>query len=120
MLKKNTSYHLIKLSDVTNTYFYGSKCQLGNPGYSKDGKRKSPLIQIGLAVTQEEGIPVFHKTFKGNIHDSRTLTALVNSFSEYNLRSGLLVYDRGIASSKNLSYRGIGLEYIVRNSYERG
>ncbi len=92
--------------DVTNTYFYGSKCQLGNPGYSKDGKRKSPLIQIGLAVTQEEGIPVFHKTFKGNIHDSRTLTALVSSFSEYNLRSGLLVYDRGIASSKNLSHIG--------------
>jgi transposase len=32
-----------------------------------------PLIQIGLGVTQDEGIPVFHKTFDGNIADARTL-----------------------------------------------
>ena len=62
--------------DITNTYFYGKKCSMGTPGRSKDGKRQNDLIQIGLAATQKDGIPVFHKTFEGNIHDSRTLTDL--------------------------------------------
>ncbi len=66
--------------DVTNTYLYGSKCQLGKLGKSKDGKRGNPLIQIGLVTTQKEGIPVFHKTFSGNIHDSRTLLTRVSTF----------------------------------------
>ena len=92
--------------DVTNTYLYGKRCPMGKVGKSKEGKRRNPLIQIGLATTQKEGIPVFHRTFDGNIHDSKTLTALVDSFSDYKLRSGLFVYDRGITSAKNINYIG--------------
>ena len=92
--------------DVTNTYLHGNKCQLGKLGKSKDGKRQNPLVQIGLAVTQKEGIPVFHKTFEGNIHDAKTLNSIVNNFSDYNLKSGMIVYDRGITSKKNLVHIG--------------
>jgi len=53
--------------DVTNTYFCGKKCELGRLGKDKEGVKGRPLIQIGLGVTQEEGIPVFHRTFHGNI-----------------------------------------------------
>jgi transposase len=45
--------------DVTNTYLYGKKCPLGKEGHDKDGVRGRPLIQIGLAVTRQAGIPVF-------------------------------------------------------------
>ena len=55
------------LYDVTNTYLYGEKCPLGKPGKDKDGVKGRPLIQIGLGVTKEEGIPVFHQVFDGNI-----------------------------------------------------
>ncbi len=89
--------------DVTNTYLYGSKCQLGKLGKSKDGKRGNPLIQIGLVTTQKEGIPVFHKTFSGNIHDSRTLLSLSDGFANYGLSGGMFVYDRGIFSERNLN-----------------
>ena len=89
--------------DVTNTYLYGTKCQLGKLGRSKDGKRANPLIQVGLAVTQKEGIPVFHKAFDGNIHDSRTLNDLITQFKKYNFKPGLFVYDRGITSERNIS-----------------
>ena len=58
--------------DVTNTYLYGKKCPLGKWGKDKDGVLGRPLIQIGLGVTQKEGVAVFHKTYEGNIHDSRT------------------------------------------------
>lgn len=88
--------------DVTNTYFHGKKCKIGKPGKSKDGKIQNDLVQIGLATTQKEGIPVFHKIFKGNIHDNKTLASLSDSFGDYGLNSGLFVYDRGIASDKNI------------------
>ena len=89
--------------DVTNTYLYGNKCQLGKLGKSKEGKSGNPLIQIGLVTTQKNGIPVFHKTFSGNIHDSRTLLDLSDGFANYGLRGGIFVYDRGVFSERNLN-----------------
>ena len=89
--------------DVTNTYLYGNKCQLGKLGRSKDGKSGKPLIQIGLVTTQKNGIPVFHKTFSGNIHDSRTLLDLSDGFADYGLSGGIFVYDRGVFSERNIN-----------------
>jgi transposase len=89
--------------DVTNTYLYGKKCPLGKLGHDKEGVDGRPLIQIGLGVTQEEGIPVFHKTFDGNIADSRTLHDLITTFAGYDWKSGTIVYDRGITSGRNIA-----------------
>ena len=88
--------------DVTNTYLYGKKCSLGKLGHDKEGVKGRPLIQIGLGVTKNEGIPVFHKTFHGNIHDARTLDDLITSFSENKIKTVLIVFDRGITSKKSL------------------
>jgi transposase len=89
--------------DVTNTYLYGKKCPLGKEGKDKEGVRGRPLIQIGLAATKEAGIPVFHKTFDGNIHDSRTFRDVISSFDRYALEpGGLVIYDRGITSGRNI------------------
>lgn len=87
--------------DVTNTYFYGKKCAWGKKGKSKEGQKDQPLVQIGLAVARKEGIPLFHKTFEGNIHDSRTLQAVIPYFKSFNIRDVILVYDRGIPSKEN-------------------
>lgn len=92
--------------DVTNTYFHGTKCKIGKIGRSKDGRRQNNLIQIALGTTKKDGIPVFHKTFKGNIHDSKTLLSISNDFEEYGFKSGLFIYDRGIVSEKNLNFIG--------------
>lgn len=89
--------------DVTNTYLYGKKCALGKEGKDKEGVRGRPLIQIGLAVTKEFGIPVFHKTFDGNIHDSKTFQDVMTSFGRYALKpGGLVIYDRGVTSGRNI------------------
>lgn len=87
--------------DVTNTYLHGNKCQLGKLGKDKEGAKGRPLIQIGLGLTQDEGVPVFHKTFPGNIHDSRTLQDLITTFHEFGIKDGLIVFDKGINSNKN-------------------
>lgn len=90
------------LYDVTNTYFYGNKSSWGKKGKSKEKQSDKPLVQIGLGVTRRDGIPLFHKTFDGNIHDARTLQAVLPMFKEYNIQEGIFVYDRGIPSKENL------------------
>eukprot|EP01126_Amoeba_proteus_P040255 TRINITY_DN4287_c0_g1_i2.p1 TRINITY_DN4287_c0_g1~~TRINITY_DN4287_c0_g1_i2.p1 ORF type:complete len:474 (+),score=32.49 TRINITY_DN4287_c0_g1_i2:53-1474(+) len=87
--------------DVTNTYLHGKKCVFGKLGKDKEGVKGRPLIQIGLGVTQMDGIPLFHKVFDGNIHDSRTLSDSLTSFKEYGIKNGLIIFDRGISSKEN-------------------
>ena len=89
--------------DVTNTYLYGRHCPMAKPGHDKEAVKGRPLIQIGLGVTQQEGFPLFHKIFDGNVHDSRTLQDMVTLFRSYDLGSGLFIYDRGITSGRNLN-----------------
>ena len=89
--------------DVTNTYLYGKKCPFGKFGKDKEGIKGRPLIQVGLGVTQKEGVPIFHKTFNGNISDSRTLQDLIVLFRQYAIKSGIIIYDRGITSEKNIN-----------------
>lgn len=99
--------------DVTNTYLYGKKCLLGKLGHDKEGVKGRPLIQIGLGVTKDEGIPLFHRAFDGNIHDSKTLQDLITTFRHYRLKSGTLIYDRGITSSRNVAdIKGLNWETL--------
>ncbi len=86
---------------MTNTYLYGKKCPLGQLGHTKKGVKGRPLIQVGLGVTKEAGIPIFHKTFHGNIGDSKTLEDVITSFDDFNIKDELIVFDRGISSKKN-------------------
>ena len=90
------------LYDVTNTYLYGTRCPLGKPGHDKEGVKGRPLVQIGLGVTMEHGIPMFHKVFDGNVHDSKTLQDLIFQLKHYDIKNRLFVYDRGISSSRNI------------------
>jgi transposase len=99
-------YKILKsalIYDVTNTYLYGKQCSIGKLGHDKEGVKGRPLIQIGLAVTQDEGFPMFHKVFEGNVHDARTLQDLISNLANYKISSGILVYDRGISSEDNIS-----------------
>lgn len=87
--------------DVTNTYLYGKKCPLAKFGKDKENVKGRPLIQIGLGVTQKEGIPIFHKVYNGNVHDSRIFSDSINDFKKYDFKKGLIVFDRGITSKEN-------------------
>ena len=68
-------------------------------GHNKEGW---PLdqVQIGLAVTKDESIPMFHKVFDGNIHDAKTIRHFFDDF-ETDCRSWI-VWDRGITSKENI------------------
>jgi len=92
----------VLIYDVTNTYFCGKKCSIGQFGKESGGVKGWPLIQIGLGVTFSPCIPIFHKVFNGNIHDSKSLRDIVTTFQNYNIRRGIFVFDRGITSKVNL------------------
>jgi len=90
--------------DVTNTYFHGRSCEIAKYGHDKEKRKGYPLIQIGLAVTQEHGIPIFHKTFPGNIHDSRTFLDVSKDLQRFGIHQGIAVMDRGISSADNTEF----------------
>lgn len=100
----NSKYNLEKDSffyDVTNIYFFGTNCKLAKRSRSKEGGYKR-LVQIGLAVTNE-GIPVFHKVFKGNVFDARTLFDVMKSLTCVGISNPFLIWDRGVSSNINIS-----------------
>ena len=99
--------------DVTNTYLYGKRCGLAKLGHDKEGVKGRPLIQVGLAVTKDSGIPVCHKVLDGNIHDARMFQDFVTDLRPFKIHRGLVIYDRGIASSENIRQtQAIGWETL--------
>jgi transposase len=94
------------LYDVTNTYLYGKQCAMGKYGHDKEGVKGRPLIQVGLAVTKEFGIPVCHKVMDGNIHDAKMFGDFIADLRAFRIRKGIVIYDRGIASGENIKETG--------------
>lgn len=89
--------------DATNTHLSGTHSCLANKGKDKDGVRNRKLIQIGLGVTRGLGIPIFHHTREGNIHDTMMFREAIQQFNGMGIRKGLMVFDRGITSKTCLS-----------------
>jgi hypothetical protein len=86
--------------DITNIYFYGWCCPMARRGHNPDGRR-GPQIQVGLAVTQKEGVPIYHKVYDGNIFDAKTLPDILESLPRG--EEVFLVWDRGISSKLNIA-----------------
>jgi len=84
--------------DATNTHLAGARSSLANKGKDKEGVRNRKLIQIGLGVTRNLGIPIFHHTREGNIHDTMMFREAIQQFNDMGIRKGLMVFDRGITS----------------------
>ena len=106
--------------DLTNVYFYGLCCPLAKRGHNADG-RKDPQIQIGLAVTQKEGLPIFHKVYEGHIFDARTLPDVLREFEESEVRDVCLVWDRGVSSRLNIrEARGLGYQVLCGLTLKEG
>ncbi|MCX6575062.1 MAG: hypothetical protein NTV82_01575, partial [Candidatus Aminicenantes bacterium] len=106
--------------NLTNVYFYGLCCPLAKRGHNADG-RKDPQIQIGLAVTQKEGLPIFHKVYEGHIFDARTLPDVLREFEEDEIRDICLVWDRGVSSRLNIrEARGLGYQVLCGLALKEG
>jgi transposase len=84
--------------DVTDTYFEGSSFNI-KPRRGKDGKVKR-LIQFALAVTLENGFPLFYKKYSGNLSGIQIFKDMNLELKEKGLDS--VIVDRGMTSEENL------------------
>lgn len=108
--------------DITDTYFAGSEA-FWKERKGKDGKYDK-LLQIALAVTKEEGFPIMHKTYEGNINNMKIFQDLL---SETRLKKfNFIVVDRGmisyetIADLKNINQKiitGLRLNAKIKRDY---
>lgn len=106
----------ILLYDLTSTYFEG--LAEANPaarrGYSRDHRPDCSQIVIGLVVTKT-GLPLGYELFPGNRADVTTLDEMMEKMEAlYGKASRIWVFDRGIASEKNVeALRVRGGNYLV-------
>lgn len=97
--------------DVTNVYFFGTKCKIAKKGKNKNGGRKRQ-IQIGLGVCKQ-GFPILHKVFAGDVFDARTLFNISKCLPSFGLKRIFLVWDRGVTSKINIrDSKKLGFEVL--------
>jgi len=99
--------------DITSTYFEGDGPDFARHGYSRDHRQDRPQILIALAVTQE-GLPIGHETYAGNISDKTTVKDVIEKLKKrFSINKCIFVADRGMVSPENISYlKKNGYEYI--------
>lgn len=83
--------------------------ELSRYAHSKAGKHHLRHVGMALLCTREEGIPLFHRLYSANVHDSRILTQIRQELFSLllSLKKGkehmTLIFDKGCNSQDNIS-----------------
>jgi hypothetical protein len=102
LAKRHLSDGTLVLYDVTSTYFEGRTCPLAKIGHSRDGKKGSLQIVVGL-LCQAEGCPVAVEVFDGNTGDPATLTSQIEKVRKrFDLNRVVFVADRGMITAARI------------------
>ena len=84
------------LYDVSSSYLEGRCNELSDWGYNRDGKKGKKHIVIEL-LTDDEGIPVAVRVFKGNTKDTSTMAEQIRTVSkEFGVKRVTFVGDKGM------------------------
>jgi Transposase DDE domain len=115
LAKRHLVAGTLVLYDVTSSYFTGKSCPLAKRGYSRDKKRGTLQIVVGLLCTPE-GCPIGVEVFPGNTGDPATLAAQIFKVRErWGLDRVIWVADRGLLTEARIreELRGVpGLDWI--------
>jgi transposase len=88
------------LYDVTSSHLEGERNELGEFGYSRDGKRGKLQIVIGL-LTDAAGEPLAARVFEGNTGDPTTVVEQIKIIKEqFRVPELVFVGVRGMVKSK--------------------
>jgi transposase len=100
--------------DITSTYFEGQgSAELGQFGYSRDGKPRNRQVVIGVVMM--DGWPIAHHVFAGNRLDKTTVGEVVEDLRQrFRLQRVVFVGDRGMVTLKNVELlRQLEQGYLV-------
>src|SRR5512132_861704 len=103
------------LYDVTSSYLEGRCCELGQRGYSRDGRPDRPQIVFGL-LCAADGCPVAVEVFEGDTADPQTRAVQIDKLKKhFGLKRVVLVGDRGTITSARIEeeLKPAGLDWIT-------
>ena len=99
--------------DTTNFFTFiattNQRCAIAQRGKNKQKRADLRQVGLALAVTRQDGIPLFHVTYKGSLHDAKVFPQVLGAIRErmaalnLDLDKHTLVFDRGNNSKKNLA-----------------
>lgn len=89
------------LYDITSTYFYATKLPKARYGHNRD-ENNQPQINISLVATKDKGLPIFFRTYEGNITDVTTIKQMILDVKRIDFNIDALILDRGMSSKTNL------------------
>ena len=102
LARRHLASGTLVLYDVTSTYFEGHTCPLAQLGYSRDQKKGTLQIVVGLLCTAG-GCPVAVEVFPGNTGDPATLTSQIFKVRErWGIERVVWVADRGLLTDARI------------------
>ncbi len=115
LAKRHLRDGCLVLYDLTSSYLEGRKCELGQYGYSRDGKKDKLQIVFGL-LCAADCCPVAVEVFEGNTGDPSTLAAQVTKLKErFGLSRVVLAGDRGMITQARIeeNLAPAGLDWLT-------
>jgi transposase len=102
------------LYDLSNSYFCGTKAELGGYGDSKEKRYDRYIVSYGL-VTREDNLPLDIKIWKGGTADAKTVAKTFAGWKEkYHTTNAIWVADRSMSDEGTLGkVKELGLSYIT-------
>src|SRR3989339_105294 len=98
IFNKHKNISDVAIIDITDTYFAGSNINI-KKRRGKDDKI-SKLTQIGLAVSFDNGFPIFHKQYHGNLSGMDIFKDMSIELKNKGIMS--MIMDRGMLSKENI------------------
>ncbi len=92
----------IAMFDLSSSWVEGSKCELAEFGYSRDGKRGRRQVEYGL-LTDRQGRPVAVEVFPGATSDPDSFkAAIVRVRQDFGIERLIMVGDRGMITGTRI------------------
>ena len=127
LLKK--AFELYKLDsdtlffDTTNFFTFidstNQCCTIAQRGKNKQKRHDLRHVGMAMVVTREDMIPLFHLSYKGNLHDAKISAGVIGKVKKrltdlsLDVDRHTLVFDRGVNSKKNLVLiRKLSMYYV--------
>lgn len=99
--------------DLTSSFFYGKKSEIGAHGYSRE--KRPDLLQVnwGLVVTPD-GKPIMMEMYPGNVLDKNTVENTCYKLKTvFGIKECVFLGDRGTISEKNINtVKGYEYHYV--------
>jgi len=114
------------LYDLTNTHFEGECKDNDKAQRGRNKQKRHDCRQVVAGVCfDEHGFILFHKTFEGNMSDSKSLLRMVSQMEAFSRQSSffnsqtrpLVIVDAGVATKDNVKLlRSHGFSYLVNQT----